>query len=106
MPREKARDFDLLSESTQLKLKEYVQRNGIGLIVLDNLQSMFENATSSSKTLHLIVKFIELMQSIRVAVLLVHHTLYSNKRKPQGLTQLVNRMRNIILLEGYETLNS
>jgi len=106
MPREKARDFDLLSDGTQLKLKEFVQRNGIGLIVLDNLQSMFENATSSSKTLHLIVKFIELMQSIRVAVLLVHHTLYSNKRKPQGLTQLVNRMRNIILLEGYETLNS
>lgn len=106
MPHEKARDFDLLSENTQLKLKEYVQENGISLIVLDNLQSMFENATSSSKTLYLIIKFIELMQSIRVAVLLVHHTLYSNKRKPHGLTQLTNRMRNILLLEGYTTLSS
>lgn len=104
MPPEFAKDFDLLSESTQLQLKKYVQDNGINLIVLDNLQSMFENVTNSPKMLRLLIKFMELMQSIRVAVLLLHHTLDSNKRKPQGLTQLVNRMRNIMLLEGHSTL--
>jgi hypothetical protein len=104
MPPEFAKDFDLLSEPTQLQLKKYVQDNGINLIVLDNLQSMFENVTNSPKMLRLLIKFMELMQSIRVSILLLHHTLDSNKRKPQGLTQLVNRMRNIMLLEGYSTL--
>lgn len=105
MPHDNDYNFDLLSEATQAELKAYVVENGVDLVVLDNLQSMFENATSSSKTLFLIVKFVELMQSIGVAVLLVHHTLESNKRKPQGLTQLVNRMRNIMLLEGFATLS-
>jgi hypothetical protein len=104
MPRDRVNDFDLLSENTQLELKAYVEDNGVNLLVLDNLQSMFENASASSKTLYLLIKFVELMQSIGIAVLLVHHTIDSKKDKPQGLTQLVNRMRNWILLEGPATL--
>lgn len=104
MPRDNDNRFDLLSEITQIWLQDYVEKNYISLIVLDNLQSMFENASSSSKVLHLLTKFVELMQSINVAVLLIHHTLDSKKDKPQGLTQLINRMRNWILLEGPATL--
>lgn len=102
---ESFQDFELSNESFRNALIDFVLKNRIHYVILDNLYSLLGDLIKQSKYVDILIKFLEILQKKGVCVIIVHHTVDGYSRslwltRPSGSQTIARRARAEIILIG------